>query len=190
MCRCEQKTNVVQCQIQSVARIPPCEEGNETARLPLRRRMRLAMRRRISPHWRRKLKKTFTDLVLRLRRDGPCANASAHPAIRAAPLGLKAGDPVRVRSREEIQSTLNRWGELKGCGFMTEMWQYCGTEQRVLKTVQRFVDERDYQVKKARGVLLLEGVTCHGTEFYGPCDRSCFLFWREEWLEKIDVEMN
>lgn len=190
MCKCEPETDVVPCQIQSVSRIHPCEDGNETARLPLGKRMRLAMRRRISPHWRRKLKKTFTNLVLRLRKGDRNKIAPTHADARCASLGLKAGDRVRIRSREEIQGTLNRWGELKGCGFMTEMWQFCGTEQRVLKPVERFVDERDYQVKKARGVILLEGVTCHGTEFYGPCDRSCFLFWREEWLEKINGELN
>lgn len=187
MCRCKQEPGVVQCQIQSAARMHSREDGNETASLPLRKRMRLAMRRRLSPRWRRKLKKAFTNFLLRLRGDSPAASASAQPAARSASLSLKAGDRVRVRSKEEIQSTLNRWGELKGCGFMTEMWQYCGTNQRVLKPVERFVDERDYQVKKARGVVLLEGVTCHGTEFYGPCDRSCFLFWREEWLEKNTV---
>jgi hypothetical protein len=51
--------------------------------------------------------------------------------------------------------------------------------------VERFVDERDYRVKKASGVVLLEGSLCQGTELYGPCDRSCFFFWREEWLEKV-----
>jgi hypothetical protein len=111
----------------------------------------------------------------------------ADPFVHAAPLGLKAGDWVRVRSKEEIQAMLNPWNELRGCGFMSEMWQYCGTVQRVLKPVERFVDERDYQVRKARGIVLLEGVTCNGTEFYGKCDRACFLFWREEWLEKLDI---
>jgi hypothetical protein len=27
---------------------------------------------------------------------------------------------------------------------------------------------------------------CKGTAEFGTCDRSCFVFWREEWLEKID----
>jgi hypothetical protein len=25
-----------------------------------------------------------------------------------------------------------------------------------------------------------------GTPDYGRCDRACFYFWREEWLEKLD----
>ncbi len=68
---------------------------------------------------------------------------------------------------------------------MPEMAQYCGTHQRVLKPLARFVDERDLSVKTARGIVLLEGVTCSGTADFGPCDRSCLFFWREEWLEQV-----
>jgi len=99
---------------------------------------------------------------------------------------LKAGDLVRVRSKEQIQATLNHWRQLKGCTLMAEMLPYCGTQQRVLKPVERFVDERDLHVKKARGIVLLEGVMCQGTADFGRCDRSCLVFWREEWLEKVE----
>lgn len=92
---------------------------------------------------------------------------------------------MRVRSREEIDATLNVWQSLRGCGFLPEMDQYCGTVQRVLKPVVRAVDERDYQVKKFSGVVLLDGVICEGTATFGNCDRACFYFWREEWLEKV-----
>ena len=85
-----------------------------------------------------------------------------------------------------IQATLDAWGEFKRCLFMEDMWPYCGTTQKVLKRVERFVDERDYKVKKASGVVLLEGVICQGTPLFGRCDRCCFYFWREEWLEKVD----
>lgn len=97
-----------------------------------------------------------------------------------------AGDLVLVRSREEIESTLDPFKELKGCAFLDTMWQYCGTKQRVLQPMARFLDERDYKVKKARGIVLLEGVLCHGTPVFGKCDRACHLFWREEWLEKVE----
>jgi hypothetical protein len=99
--------------------------------------------------------------------------------------GLKNGDWVRVRSHEEIQATLNPFKELKGCAFLPEMWQYCGTEQRVLQVMERFLDERDYKVKKVKGMVLLENVICRGTPVFGRCDRCCHFFWREEWLEKV-----
>jgi len=98
---------------------------------------------------------------------------------------LKAGDLVRVRSKEEIMATLDPEGKTKGCGFMDVQECYCGTVHRVLKQMERFVDERDYQVKKCKGLVLLEGVTCKGVKAYGRCDRSCLIFWREEWLEKL-----
>jgi len=98
---------------------------------------------------------------------------------------LKPRDLVRVRSREEIQATLDRWNQLKGCTFMEEMWLYCGTIQRVYKRVERFMDERDYLIKRCKGIVLLEGVICEGTKDFGQCDRSCFYFCKEEWLEKL-----
>ena len=98
---------------------------------------------------------------------------------------LKAGDMVRVRTMEEIEATLDRNGKTKGCGFMKAQREYCGTVQSVFKSMERFVEERDFKVKKCKGLVLLEGVMCEGNEIYGRCDRSCLIFWREEWLEKI-----
>ncbi len=98
---------------------------------------------------------------------------------------LAAGDWVCVQSEDKIRATLDPWSELKGCAFLPYMAEYCGTTQRVLQPVHRFLDERDYKVKKAKGVVLLQGVLCKGTPVFGQCDRACHLFWREEWLEKI-----
>lgn len=127
------------------------------------------------------LKKAYYTSI-RWRGDSP-VQVNARDLAPEAPF-IK-GDSVRVRSYEEILSTLDPFKELKGCAFLPDMAQYCGTEQRVLKAMQIFLDERDYKVKKVRGVILLENVICNGTPAFGPCDRCCFLFWREEWLEKI-----
>ena len=104
----------------------------------------------------------------------------------ARTMTLQPGDKVQVLSREEIQATLNLWNGLKGCAFMEEMWQYCGTRQKVLKRVNKFLDERDYKIKKCKGIVILDRVMCNGTKDFGECDRSCFFFWREEWLKKIE----
>lgn len=98
---------------------------------------------------------------------------------------IEPGDIIRVKSIHEIQSTLNRWNQLRGCGFMEEMTPFCGTEQKVFKRVERFLDERDYLMKKCKGIVILQDVYCTGTIDFGSCDRTCFFFWREEWLEKI-----
>ena len=108
--------------------------------------------------------------------------SNARQSVVAA---LEARDLVRIRSREEIRATLDRWNQLRGCAFMEEMWRHCGTTHRVYKRVERFMDERDYLVKRCKSIVLLEGGVCEGTVDFGPCDRSCFYFWREEWLEKL-----
>lgn len=113
-------------------------------------------------------------------------NPTTSPSVKLSTNHLKARDWVLVRSQEEIEATLDRWKELKGCAFLEYMWQYCGTTQQVLQPMERFLDERDYKVKKVKGVVLLNNVICHGTPVFGRCDRCCHLFWREEWLEKID----
>jgi hypothetical protein len=119
---------------------------------------------------------------------GSTAQTSAREFAQEVP--LNTGDLVKVRTRSEIDSTLDPFKELKGCAFLPEMYQYCGTQQRVLKSMQRFLDERDYRVKKVRGVILLENVICNGTPAFGACDRCCFFFWREEWLEKVESAQN
>jgi len=98
---------------------------------------------------------------------------------------LQPGDRVRVRSLDEIRATLDHWSKLKGCSFLREMEPYCGTVRTVRKRVRRFLTENDYLVKKSAGIVLLDDVFCEGTKDFGACDRSCFYFWREEWLEKL-----
>jgi hypothetical protein len=97
-----------------------------------------------------------------------------------------AGEVVQIRSRGDIEATLDPSGKLKGCGFLEEMAGYCGTTQTILKPVRRFVDERDYRVKTARSIYLLDGVMCEGAAPFGPCDRGCLYFWRGEWLKPVD----
>jgi hypothetical protein len=145
--------------------------------------LKLTLKRRLGDNTKRTLKKLSSQLIVRIGVRKRNASSVSEASISAA--DLVAGDRVRVRSEEEIRGTLNAWNELKGCMFMDAQRQYCGTIQRVLKPVGRFVDERDYRVKKAKGLVLLDGLLCEGTPDYGRCDRACFYFWREEWLEKI-----
>jgi hypothetical protein len=148
------------------------------------RRIKLIVRRRLSPRWERQFKRSTNRWVNWLYAKLGKPTRPVHAAAAgAAP--LQTGDLVRVRSVAEVDATLNHWRQLRGCTFMPEMRQYCGTTQRVLKRLERFVDERDLRVKKSSGVVLLQNVICQGTMDFGRCDRSCFLFWREEWLEKL-----
>ena len=151
----------------------------------LGRRSKLMARRLLSPGMERKYKNFINDLMNQYCR---LTGKKTKPGVylpKSSSDHLQAGDWVRVRTLKEIAAIVNHWGQVKGCAFMPEMAKYCDTTQRVLKPMERFVDERDLLVKKSRGILFLEGVVCEGTEDFGRCDRSCFHFWREEWLEKI-----
>lgn len=173
----------VDCQLPNLGRISEAVADSPTPSLS--RRLKLMIRRHLSPQAERRFKtrtNTLMNWMCRVR------GQPERPLIRPAAdsrIHLQAGDWVRVRSRADVDATLNHWRQLRGCTFMPEMDVYCGTIQRVLKPLERFVDERDLQVKTSRGIVLLEGVTCQGTADFGRCDRACVLFWREEWLEKI-----
>ncbi|UUZ60418.1 hypothetical protein [Nocardioides sp. B-3] len=55
-------------------------------------------------------------------------------------LGLKVGDPVEVRSAEEIRATLDQHGELDGLPFMPEMLALCGRRLTVHKVAHKLCD--------------------------------------------------
>lgn len=172
------------CQIQGL----PCmaDGTSPVGQLSARKRLRLFLKRNVSHRMKRSLKTGFASLFSRFSGFTGRRSVTTLPAVPVPPTRFKPGDAVRIRSIKQIEGTLSIWRELKGCKFLPEMHAYCGTIQRVLKPVERFVDERDYQVKKSRGVYLLEGVICQGTSTYGRCDRACFYFWRDEWLDGIE----
>lgn len=173
-------TNLDGCQLPSIPKFATGRaESPDTS--PIR-----CLKRRLAVPWnyhvKKWLKRTYYTF---LHWQGPSSvQKAAHEFAPSVP--FQTGDLVRVRSREAINSTLDPFKELKGCAFLPEMYQYCGTQQRVLKSMQRFMDERDYKMKKVRGVILLENVFCSGTPTFGACDRCCLLFWREEWLDRIE----
>jgi hypothetical protein len=154
--------------------------------LPLATRMKLCIRRCLSPSLERRLKNYTNRGLKRLYRLTGKASKPSMPLLKRPSGFLQPGNTVRVRTLEEISATLNYWRQVKGCGFMQEMAGFCGTTQKVFKRLERFVDERDLQVKKSNGIVFLENVICRGAKDFGDCDRACFHFWREEWLEKID----
>lgn len=96
---------------------------------------------------------------------------------------FQQGDLVRVKTRAQIEKTLDPFQELKGCAFLDSMYHYCGTVQCINTKVERFLDERNFRVRTANGLYLLDHLFCTGTPVFGRCDRRCYYFWRVEWLE-------
>lgn len=143
----ESQEKSVVCQLHC---IPNYFEGYaEVPPESLKRKIRLFLRRSLNVRQVRAIKTNTSRLLGRFLIVIGREDKSTISGISMAASEFKEGDLVRIRSREEIQSTLNPWGILKGCMFMSaEMSPYCGTTQRVFKRLERFVDERDYQVKK------------------------------------------
>jgi hypothetical protein len=174
------------CPLQSLIASSPKAGIGEGEEASLTLRFKRALKWRLGAKRDRKLKAMIGSIrELGLRR-GRQKELQVPPESKAA-RRLEAGNLVRVRPRGEIEATLDGWRSLKGCAFLSAMAAYCGTTQRVLKRVERFMDEKDYKMKKADGIVLLENVICPGSGGTGRCDRACFYFWREEWLEKLET---
>ena len=174
------------CQVFRLDQLAERERNAEAAKCSVAQRVRLVLRRSFTPSAKRKIKEYLNTVAVAYSRVTGKMEEQSPAVTDLKRIELNPGDKVLVRSTNQIQATLNCWNELKGCSFLPEMWKYCGTTQIVLKPVKRFVDERDCRVKKVKGICLLEGVMCQGFELYGACDRACFYFWREEWLEKLN----
>jgi hypothetical protein len=179
----ERMENLDGCQIPCLPKIAEGEIEDRDQPLKLR------LKRKFAKSWnyqvKIRLKKIDKKVSKFINRFNAEKTATLPQTIESTMVPFQVGDRVRVRSKQEIEATLDRWHELKGCAMLPEMWQYCDTTQRVFKVMERFLDERDYKVKKTKGIILLENVMCSGTPVFGQCDRSCLFFWREEWLEKI-----
>ncbi|MDH7513868.1 MAG: hypothetical protein QHH14_13055 [Clostridiales bacterium] len=99
---------------------------------------------------------------------------------------LKPGDMVEVRSEKEIFATLDKHDKHKGLQFTKEMSKFCGRRFRVEKKVEKILIETTGELREFKiPTVILKGVICDGSS-HGDCDRSCFCFWREIWLKKID----
>ena len=102
-----------------------------------------------------------------------------------ANLNLQLGDLVEVKSAKEIFATLDGQDKLRGLRFTPEMAKFCGRRFRVYKRLNKIIVEATGELRGIKTpTVLLEGVFCDGKAHAG-CDRSCFCFWREEWLRKV-----
>jgi hypothetical protein len=103
-----------------------------------------------------------------------------------AVLDLQPGELVEVRSEEEILATLDKNGRYTGLYFMPDMKKFCGKQYRVYRKVEKIMLETTCELRRlVSPTVFLEGVYCDGTS-HGGCDRSCFCFWREAWLKRVD----
>ncbi len=112
--------------------------------------------------------------------------AAKTPVVRT---DLQPGDLVRVRSRAEIEQTLNAELLNRGMGFDNEMARFCGRTARVARRVDHIIDEPTGKMIYMRNpCIVLEGVVCEGA-YNANCPRSITPYWREAWLEKIESDL-
>lgn len=100
-------------------------------------------------------------------------------------LNLQPGDVVRVRSKREIERTLNSRSRNRGLWFDKELLRFCGGEYRVRSRVDHLIKERTGElIHLTNPCIILDGVTASG-EYLGFCAQNEAIFWREIWLERI-----
>ena len=101
-------------------------------------------------------------------------------------LGLQPGERVRVKRREEIVATLDANNANRGMSFDGEMLRYCGQEARVLRRVERIIDEKSGRMLRFKNpCIVLDDVTCAGA-YHRQCPRGIYPYWREIWLERVE----
>jgi len=108
------------------------------------------------------------------------------------PLGLNAGDRVRVKPRAAVAETLNEHMRNRGLGICYEMTRCCGRKAEVRYRVDRLIDERTGIMRDISNTVTLKNVNrsrilgeeclCKGQ--LGDCPRGELMYWRESWLEK------
>lgn len=101
-----------------------------------------------------------------------------------ASLGLRPGDQVQVRSREEILATLDARGTLDGMPFMPEMLRFCGQQLTVYKRAEKSCDTvKTGHGRRVRDAVHLNGARCDGSA-HGDCQAMCLMWWKEAWLKR------
>jgi hypothetical protein len=101
-------------------------------------------------------------------------------------LGLQPGEIVEIKSKEEISATLDGEDRTDGLSFDTEMLKYCGRRAKVLRRVERIIDEKTGRMLRIkRPTVILDGVICTG-DYHRCCPRAVYPYWHEVWLTRVD----
>jgi hypothetical protein len=99
---------------------------------------------------------------------------------------LQPGELVRIKSKTEIMATLTKDLRNRGLGFEEEMARACGREARVIRRVDRCIEEGTGRLLQMKNpCIVLEDIVCEGA-YHANCPRSIYCFWREIWLERVE----
>jgi len=112
---------------------------------------------------------------------GAVGHLTRTPAVE---LNLQPGELVEVRSREEIEATLDGYAQNRGLRIEWEMLRHAGRRFRVLRRVERMILETNGSMREIRNTVLLEGAACEGV-CKRVCARATHPMWREAWLKRV-----
>jgi hypothetical protein len=104
-------------------------------------------------------------------------------------LNLKRGDLVEVKSRKEIEETLDTAGKNRGLRIDYEMLRHAGKRFQVLRRVDRIILETTGQMRGIKNTVLLDNGGCEGL-CRRACARTSHPMWREAWLKPVDEQPN
>jgi hypothetical protein len=115
----------------------------------------------------------------------------AHGDSQSTPhvvLHLQPGELVRIKSKHEIEQTLDAQFKNRGLWFDKEMTRFCGGHYRVRARVSRQIEEKSGRMISFKNACItLEDVTATGEYFeFAPLDER--IYWREIWLERVADE--
>jgi hypothetical protein len=102
-------------------------------------------------------------------------------------LGLRVGEVVVVKSKEEILSTLDETGALDKMPFMPEMLAFCGKQLTVTRRADKSCDTvspTNKRLRRFENTVHLDDSRCNGSA-HGGCQAECTLFWKEAWLRRV-----
>ena len=118
-------------------------------------------------------------------RIGKIPKGSRTPACK---LDVQEGETVRIKDYSEILETLDEDWKNRGLYFDAEMVPYTNGTYKVLKRVNRIIDEKTGKMLNFKNeCLILDEVVCQAR--YAKCRKLCprayYLYWREIWVEKV-----
>jgi hypothetical protein len=119
------------------------------------------------------------------RQTGTIPNGEPTPVAK---LKLEPGELVQIKPYQEILETLNESSRNRGLYWDAEEVPYCGNTYRVLKRVDRIINDKTGRMQEMKtACVILDSVICESrySECRLFCPRSIYPYWREIWLERV-----
>ena len=120
-----------------------------------------------------------------------------HERAPVVSLNLEPGERVRIKSRPEIEATLDHERTNRGLGVCYEMTRCFGAQAEVRHRVDRMIDERTGQMREISNTVALQNIRTKRTTMSdsqclcrnetGDCPRGEMMYWREIWLERANA---